>query len=100
VKRIFYLCRQGALARLDPSFEMDLMRRFGEGREDEPVSLLVRFRGSPDDKDKSFVEAAGFVIDARTDSAWVVTGPLRFLQRLLASDRIIYYEGASKARTK
>jgi hypothetical protein len=100
VKKIFYLCRQGGLVRLDPSFEMDLMRRFGEGKEDDAVSLLIRIRGAPDEKDKSFVEAAGFEIEARTGPVWVVSGPLRRLAQLLASDRIIYYEAASKARTK
>ena len=100
VKKIFYLCRQGALARLDPSFEMDLMRRFGEGKEDERIDFLLRFRDPPDEKDANLVETAGFTIHARTGLVWVVAGPLRQLPRLLESDRIIYYEAASKAQTK
>ncbi|HSL91565.1 MAG TPA: hypothetical protein VK863_02860 [Candidatus Limnocylindrales bacterium] len=100
VKKIYYLCRQGALVRLDPSFEMDVMRRFGEGKEDEKIDFLIRFRDPPDDKDDKLVEAAGFSVQARTGLVWVVTGTLRHLPRLLESDRINYYEPASKARTK
>ena len=100
VKKIYYLCRQGALARLDPSFEMDLMRRFGEGKEDERIDFLLRFRDPPDVKDDKLIEAAGFTIHARTGLVWVVAGPIRRLPRLLESDRIIYYEAASKAQTK
>jgi hypothetical protein len=100
VKKIFYLCRQGALVRLDPPFEIDVMRRFGEGREDEPVSFFLRFREAPDEKDEKLVEAAGFKVQVRTGLVWVVEGPLRGLPRLMESDRIIYYESASKARTK
>jgi len=100
VKKIYYLCRQGALVRLDPSFEMDVMRRFGEGKEDEGIDFLIRFRDPPDENDAKLVEAAGFSVQARTGYVWVVTGPLRHLPRLLESDRIKYYESASKARTK
>ncbi|OGP78766.1 MAG: hypothetical protein A2Z40_00730 [Deltaproteobacteria bacterium RBG_19FT_COMBO_60_16] len=100
VKKIYYLCRQGALPRLDPAFEMDIMRRFGEGKEDDPIDFLIRFREPPGEKDEKLVEAAGFTIQARTGTIWVVTGPLRHLPRLLENDRIIYYEAASKARTK
>ncbi len=100
VKKVYYLCRQGPLARLDPSFEMDLMRRFGEGKEGDPVPLLIRFREPPDDKDVKFVEAAGFTIDARAGYVWAVTGPLTSLYRLLEYDGIIYYEKASKVRVK
>ncbi len=100
VKKIFYLCRQGALVRLDPSFEMDIMRRFGQGKEDEPVDFFIRFREPPGEKDEKLLEAAKFAVQARTGLVWVVSGPLRNLPRLLESDRIIYYESASKVRTK
>jgi hypothetical protein len=100
VKKIFYLCRQGALVRLDPSFEMDMMRRFGDGKEDEKIDFLIRFRDPPDEKDAKLVEAAGFTVRSRTGLVWVVWGPLRHLPRLLESDRIVFYESASKARTK
>jgi hypothetical protein len=100
VKKIFYLCRQGALVRLDPAFEMDLMRRFGQGKEDEPVDFFIRFRDPPGDKEDMLLETAGLTVQARTGLVWVVSGPLRNLPRLLESDRIIYYESASKVRTK
>lgn len=99
VKKIYYLSRQGPLARFHPAFEMDLLRRFGEGKEAEPVPFLIRFREPPDEQDARAVEAAGFHIDTRTGAVWVVTGPLTSLPRLMENDRIIFYEGASKART-
>lgn len=99
VKKIYYLSRQGPLARFHPAFEMDLLRRFGEGKEAEPLSFLIRFREPPVDTDARAVEAAGFRIDTRTGGAWVITGPLTALPRLMENDRIIFYEGASKART-
>jgi len=95
VKKIFYLCRQGALVRLDTPFELDMMRGFGEGKEDEPVAFLIRFREPPDEKDEKLVEAAGFTVQSRTGYVWAVTGPLRHLPRLLESDRISFYESAS-----
>ncbi len=100
VKKIYYLCRQGALVRLDPSFEMDVMRRFGEGKGDESVTFLIRFRDPPDEKDEKLVEAAGFTVRSRTALVWVVTGPLRHLPRLLESNRIIQYEDASKGEIR
>jgi hypothetical protein len=100
VKKIHYLCRQGALVRLDPSFEMDVMRRFGEGKGDEPITFLIRFRDPPDEKDEKLVEAAGFTVRSRTGLVWVVTGPLRHLPRLLESNRIIHYEDASKGESR
>ncbi len=100
VKKIYYLCRQGALVRLDPSFEMDVMRRFGEGKGNESVTFLIRFRDPPDEKDEKLVEAAGFTVRSRTALVWVVTGPLRHLPRLLESNRIIQYEDASKGEIR
>jgi len=99
VKKIFYLSRQGPLARFHPAFEMDLLRRFGEGRESEPFSFLIRFREGPEEQDAEVVRAAGFRIDTRTGVVWVVTGPPTSLPRLMENDRIIFYERASKART-
>jgi hypothetical protein len=95
VKKIYYLCRQGGLVRLDPSFEMDVMRRFGEGKEDASIDFLIRFRDAPDDKDEKLVEAAGFAVRSRSGSVWTVTGPLRHLARLLESDRINSFGNAS-----
>jgi hypothetical protein len=45
------------------------------------------------------VVAAGFRIVTRAGPNWVVTGPMAGLPKLLEIDRIIYIEGASKART-
>lgn len=99
VKKIHYLCRQGALVRLHPSFEMDMLRRFGERKEDEPVPILLRFREPGAEKEKKFLEAAGFTVQSQTGVVWTVSGPLKYLYRLLEDDRIIFYEGASKVRT-
>jgi len=95
VKKVYYLCRQGALVRLDTSFEMDIMRRFGEGKENEPVTFAIRFRDPPDEKDTALVTAAGFTIRSREGIVWAVSGPLRGIPRLLESDRIGSYESAS-----
>jgi hypothetical protein len=99
VRKIFYLCRQGPLARLHPSFLMEVLKRFGEGKETAPTSFLVRFRDMPQEKEEKFVEAAGFTVQSRTGFVWAVSGPLTALPRLLEDDRILFYEGASKART-
>lgn len=100
VKKIHYLCRQAGLARLDPAFEMNLMRWFGEGKEGDPVPFFIRFQEPPNDNDGKFVEAAGFTIETRAGFVWAVAGPPASLYRLLESDRIIYYEKASKVLTK
>lgn len=99
VRKIYYLCRQGPLARFHPTFELDLLRRFGEGREEEPVSFFIRFREVPGEGDRQAVTAAGFRVEARAGAVWTVVGPLTSLPRLLENDRILFYEGASKART-
>lgn len=99
VKKVYYLSRQGPLARFHPAFEMEMLRRFGEGKEEEPVSFLIRFREAPDAKDEEAVTASGFRVDVKTGPVWAVTGPLTSLPRLLENDRILFYEGASKART-
>ncbi len=99
VRKIYYLCRQGPLARIHPAFLMGILRRFGEGKEAAPADFLVRFREAPGEKEEQFVEAAGFAISARAGVVWSLTGPLTSLPRLLEDDRILFYEGASKTRT-
>jgi hypothetical protein len=96
VKKVFYLCRQGALARLDTSFELDMLRRFGNGKEDQPITFLIRFREPPDQKDDHLLKAGGFTVLTRAGHVQAITGPLRNLPRLLESDRILNYEYASK----
>lgn len=98
VRKIYYLGRQGALARLDPAFEMEMLRRFGAGREEEPVSFFIRFRDVPREEDAKAVAAAGFGILARTGYVWLVTGPLTSLPRLLGHDGIVHYESPSKLK--
>ena len=99
VRKIFYLCRQGPLARMHPAFLMEVLKRFGEGKETVPTSFLVRFREVPQEKEEIFVEAAGFTVASRAGVVWAVSGPLTSLPLLLEDDRILFYEGASKART-
>jgi hypothetical protein len=99
VRKISYLCRQGPLARIHPAFLMEVLNRFGEGKETVPTSFLVRFREMPQEKEEKFVEAAGFTVASRAGVVWAVSGPLTSLPRLLEDDRILFYEGASKART-
>ena len=99
VRKVSYLCRQGPLARIHPAFLMEVLNRFGEGKETVPTSFLVRFREMPQEKEEKFVEAAGFTVASRAGVVWAVSGPLTSLPRLLEDDRILFYEGASKART-
>ena len=99
VRKIFYLCRQGPLARIHPAFLMEVLKAFGEGKETVPTSFLVRFREMPQEKEEKFVEAAGVTVASRAGVVWAVSGPLTSLPRLLEDDRILFYEGASKART-
>lgn len=98
VKKVYYLCRQGGLARLGDAFEMEMMRLFGEGKADDPVAFRIKFREPPDEKDKELLDAAGFKVISRKGLTWTVSGPLRNLARLMESDRIAFYDLAP-ART-
>jgi len=95
VRKVYYLCRQGPLARIHPAFLMGILRQYGEGKETEAAHFLVRFRDPPQETE----EAAGFTIASRAGLVWSLSGPLTSLPRLLEDDRILFYEGASKART-
>jgi hypothetical protein len=99
VKKIYYLCRQGPLTRIHPAFLMGILRQFSEGKENDPVRFLVRFRDMPQEQDEKFLTAAGFTVSSRAGFVWSLSGPLISLPRLLEDDRILFYEGASKART-
>ena len=99
VRKIHYLCRQGPLARLHPAFLMEVMKTFGEGKEEEPSSFFVRFREMPQEKEEKFLETAGFTVTSRAGLVWSLSGPLASLPRLLEDDRILFYEGASNTRT-
>ncbi|HZD54636.1 MAG TPA: hypothetical protein VE080_00140 [Candidatus Aquicultoraceae bacterium] len=99
VRKMYYLCRQGTLARIHPAFLMEILKRFGEGKEAGPIPFLVRFREPPQEKESRFVQEAGFSVVSRDGLVWSLSGPPASIPRLLEDDRIIFYEGASKART-
>ena len=90
---------QGLLARLEPSLELDMLSRYGAGTEDRDADLLLRFVDVGGEKEERHVTAAGYRIVTRAGPTWVVAGPMSGLPKLLESDRIIYIEGASQART-
>jgi len=99
VKKIYYFCRQGPLARIHPAFLMGILKQFGAGKENEVSPFLVRFREPPHETEETFVKAAGFTVDSRAGYVWSLSGPLTSLPLLLEDDRILFYEGASKTRT-
>jgi hypothetical protein len=95
VRKAAWIGPQGLLARLDPSLELDLLARFGDGTEDRDVNLLLRFVDVGGAKEEQHVVAAGFHVVTKAGPNWVVAGPMSGLPRLLESDRIIYIEKAS-----
>jgi len=95
VRRLVWFGPQGLLARLDPSLEMELLSRYDSGAEGKDVSILVRFRDVPGEKEEREAAAAGFRVVSRVGPNLVVSGPISGLPRLLESDRIIYMEKAS-----
>jgi hypothetical protein len=95
VRKAAWIGPQGLLARLDPSLELDLLARFGDGTEDRDVNLLLRFVDVGGAKEEQHVVAAGFRVVTKAGPNWVVAGPMSGLPRLLESDRIIYIEKAS-----
>ncbi|MGZ8474471.1 MAG: hypothetical protein ACXWWY_13370, partial [Candidatus Deferrimicrobiaceae bacterium] len=90
---------QGLLARLDPSLELDLLSRFGAGTEDREVNLLLRLVDVGGAGEERQISAAGFRVVTKAGPNWIVAGPMSGLPKLLECDRIIYIEGASRART-
>lgn len=97
VRKIYYFCRQGPLARFHPSFLFDALGRFGAGRETSPVPFLLRFQRNASDDDVRFVEEAGLSVLSRTGPLLTVIGPPAALPALLENDGIVFYEGASDA---
>ncbi|MGZ8441571.1 MAG: hypothetical protein ACXWXD_12440, partial [Candidatus Deferrimicrobiaceae bacterium] len=98
LRKLAWFGPQGLLARLDPSLELDMMSRYGAGTEDRDVDLLLRLVDVGGEKEERHVTAAGYRIVTRAGPTWVVSGPTAGIPKLLESDRIIYIEGASKAR--
>jgi len=99
VKRVWYLARPEVLARIHPSLELEILRRFSEGRESEPLSVLARFRRPLAEAERAFLKAAGFHLEVEAGPVCLVTGPAAALPRLFEDDRIVFYEGASATRT-
>lgn len=99
LRKAFWFGPQGLLARLDPSLEIDMMSRYAAGAEDRDVDLLLRLEGVGGEKEERHVTAAGYRIVTRAGPTWVVAGPTAGIPKLLESERIIYIEGASQART-
>lgn len=105
VRKIHYLCLQGALVRLGTTFEMELMRRYGAGTENEPVTFTVQFKDPPDTKerekgrkDTKLVESAGFAIRNKVGNAWTLEGPISRVYLLLEYEGIQSYELESKRK--
>src|SRR5512139_1053111 len=96
VRHIAWFGPQGRLARLDPSLEMDVMARYGDGTGGKDRDLLLRCRDVPAEAEERSVTAAGYRIVTRAGPNLVVSGPYGGLPKLLANDRIIYIEKASK----
>jgi len=96
VRRIAWFGPQGRLARLDPSLEMDVLARYGDGSEGRDRDILLRCRDVPGAKEEDSVTAAGYRIVTRAGPNLVVSGPYSGMPMLLAIDRIIYIEKASK----
>jgi hypothetical protein len=99
LQRAAWIGPQGLLARLDPSLELELLSRFGAGTEDRDVNLLLRLVDVGGAVEEKHVVDAGFHVVTKAGPNWVVAGPMSGLPKLLESERIIYIEGASKART-
>jgi hypothetical protein len=99
LQRAAWIGPQGLLARLDPSLELELLSRFGAGTEDRDVNLLLRLVDVGGSVEEKHVVDAGFRVVTKAGPNWVVAGPMSGLPKLLESERIIYIEGASKART-
>jgi hypothetical protein len=95
VRKIAWFGPQGRLARLDPSLELDMLARFGEGTEGKEYPILARFQDVPGEKEEKAVTAAGFRIVTRAGPNQVLSGPMSGVPRLLAVDRIVYLEKAS-----
>ncbi len=99
IRMLRWLGPQERLARLDPSFEIDLLARYAAGTEQRDANLLLRFVDVGGAGEERAVVTAGFRIVTRAGPTWVVAGPMSGLPTLLESDRIIYIEGESKTRT-
>ena len=99
VRRVAWLGPRGRLARLDPSLELDVMARYGDGTDGKNRNILLRCRDVPGATEEDSITAAGYRIVTRAGPNLVVSGPYNGLPTLLGNDRIIYLEKASNQAT-
>ncbi len=99
VRKVRFLGPPTALARFHPAFLLSVLRLFGTGKEDEPVTFFIRFGKFAAGSDLKALQDAGFTVKSLDDAVLTVSGPPARFPRLLEIDRIIYYEGASNLRT-
>jgi len=99
LRRLAWFGPQGRMARLEPSLEIAMMSRFGAGTEKDDVDLLLRLTDVGGAAEERHVADSGFRVETKAGPTWIVTGPMAGIPKLLESDRIIYIEGASQART-
>jgi len=92
VRRLAWFGPQGRLARLDPTVELDLLSRYGKGREGQDLALLVRYRNVPGEAEERRAVAAGFRILSRGGPNLVVSGPVSGVPLLLSDEWVIYIE--------
>lgn len=95
VRRVAWFGPQGRLARLDPSLEIDVLARYGDGTEGKDRNILLRCRDVPREAEERSVTAAGYRVVTRAGPNLVVSGPYNGLPKLLSNDRILYIEKSS-----
>ncbi len=99
VRKVRYLCKPMLLVRFHPTFLLSVLRLFAEDKENRPITFFVTFRNPPADKDIKAVRDAGYTILSREGPVLSVSGPPSGFPRLLASEPVMYYDGATKLRT-
>lgn len=97
-KAVLYLAPQAALPRLHPSLEMEILRRVSDSRENEPLTVLARFREPVREELSNALVSGGFSVDTSAGTVLVLTGTVRSLPALLVRDELLYAEGASKGK--
>jgi hypothetical protein len=98
VRKVSWFGPQERLTRLEPSFELDLLARFGAGTEDRDVDILLRLVDAGGAAEERHVAESGFRLVTRAGPTWVLSGPMAGIPKLLANDRIVYVEGATNTR--
>lgn len=84
LKELHYLSTSIELTRLDPTFEIQMLRRLDGEKTPTDVDLVVRFRSVPTPEAKSVLEKTGLVVTPSDDGeSWSVRGPLRALPSIM-----------------